>query len=456
MLDLEVIPERSLGMHFSQAVAIIQSQVGVIKGVQVLYSDTNPLGVDIVINLPQDGIRLIFDPVVQRLKAIEVFNMKLVKLKYWYSISFVVAKFYVFNIFFFNSSLAFNSPEVAPSIEQIEHSFGATHPGVYDAAKHLFALHFRGLSFYFPVDSKLQPGYAHGLGSLHFPNGASPVVSKMALYCGGNISESKPPPLPLSCYNQQLYLESASIMRNISGSRGLRLQLFTEGSVRVLEPRKQSLVREILFGDSCQDVVGNLGAPNRVFFKSEDKMKIHSPSSHRRVQTKRSDFFFNYFTLGLDVLFDARTQRCKKIILHTNYPGHYNFNMYHRCEFQLQLAADKLIDGDDERQSVIVSAYSKWDSISSRLTPAERPVVLHRAGSTNTANPFGSTFCYGYQDIIFEVMPNNYIASVTLYSSTPFPIKWPYNSCGMNMMNKSSNRYIKNENQNHVNSCDIV
>lgn len=27
-------------MHFSQAVAIIQSQVGVIKGVQVLYSET--------------------------------------------------------------------------------------------------------------------------------------------------------------------------------------------------------------------------------------------------------------------------------------------------------------------------------------------------------------------------------------------------------------------------------
>lgn len=74
----------------------------------------------------------------------------------------------------------------------------------------------------------------------------------MALYCGGNISESKPPPLPLSCYNQQLYLESASILRSASGTRGLRLQLFTEGSVRVLEPRKQCLTREILFGDSCQ------------------------------------------------------------------------------------------------------------------------------------------------------------------------------------------------------------
>lgn len=70
-------------MHFSQSVSIVQSQVGVIKGVQVLYSDTNPLEVDLVINLPQDGIRLIFDPVVQRLKVIEIYNMKLVKLKYW-------------------------------------------------------------------------------------------------------------------------------------------------------------------------------------------------------------------------------------------------------------------------------------------------------------------------------------------------------------------------------------
>lgn len=75
----------------------------------------NPLDVDLVINLPHDGIRLIFDPVVQRLKIIEIYNMKLVKLKY--------------------CGLPFNSPEVLPSIEQIEHSFGATHPGVYDSEK---------------------------------------------------------------------------------------------------------------------------------------------------------------------------------------------------------------------------------------------------------------------------------------------------------------------------------
>lgn len=62
-----------------------------------------------------------------------------------------------------------------------------------------------------------------------------------------------------------------------------------------------------------------------------------------------------------------------------------------------------MMEGESDDSPVVISAYSKWDTISSRLAPAERPVVLHRAGSTNTANPFGSTFCYGYQDIIFEV-----------------------------------------------------
>ena len=67
---------------------------------------------------------------------------------------------------------------------------------------------------------------------------------------------------------------------------------------------------------------------------------------------------------------------------------------------------------------LVVTAISKWDQLVGRdggLKPSERPVVLNRASSTNTTNPFGSTFCYGYQDIIFEVMPNGHIASVSLY-----------------------------------------
>ncbi len=69
-------------MHFSQAVASIQSHVGVVKGVHIIYSDKDPLGVDLVINLTQDGIKLIFDPVSQRLKIILVHDLSLLRLKY--------------------------------------------------------------------------------------------------------------------------------------------------------------------------------------------------------------------------------------------------------------------------------------------------------------------------------------------------------------------------------------
>jgi len=88
-----------------------------------------------------------------------------------------------------------------------------------------------------------------------------------------------------------------------------------------------AVVRDVLFGDSVQDVISAIGAPARVFYKSEDKMKIHSPNAHRKAATQKSDYFYNYFTLGFDLLFDARTNCVKKFILHTNYPGHYNFNM---------------------------------------------------------------------------------------------------------------------------------
>lgn len=42
-----------------------------------------PLAHDLILDLPQDGVRLIYDSSSQRLKLIEVNNLKLVRLKYW-------------------------------------------------------------------------------------------------------------------------------------------------------------------------------------------------------------------------------------------------------------------------------------------------------------------------------------------------------------------------------------
>jgi len=408
MLELEVFPEQSLssekwdfvlGMHFSQAVAIIQNQVGTIRGVQVLYSDTTSLETDLVLNLANDGIQLFFDPVCQRLKVIEVYNMKSVKLKY--------------------CGIPFNSLEVVPSIEQIDHSFGATHPGIYDWERQILAINFPGLSFYFPVDQKYQPSLSKGLGSLQFPTGASPVVSRMLIYLGNNPNEPRAPPLPACCINNLVHLESMLVLRHDNKTKGLKLNLFTDDGRSRHHDSRENFTAVIYFGASCQAVAGALGAPSRIFYKSEDKMKIHNV--YARKATTRSDYFFNYFTLGLDILFDAKTQRAKKFVLHTNFPGHYNFNMYHRCEFELPITVPRQpLDSSqliDLPSTITVQSVTLWDTLGSRIKPRGRPVVLHRSSSTNTSNPFGSTFCHAYQDIIFEVMANGHIASVTLYES---------------------------------------
>ena len=66
-----------------------------------------------------------------------------------------------------------------------------------------------------------------------------------------------------------------------------------------MDPSRISFEREIMFGEEVQNVVAKLGTPSRVFYKSDDKMKIHSKEAHKKVTTVSSDYFFNYFTLGL-------------------------------------------------------------------------------------------------------------------------------------------------------------
>lgn len=40
---------------------------------------------------------------------------------------------------------------------------------------------------------------------------------------------------------------------------------------------------------------------------------------------------------GLDILFDGRSDRAKKFVLHTNPPGHADFGLYLKCSFKLSL-----------------------------------------------------------------------------------------------------------------------
>ena len=87
-----------------------------------------------------------------------------------------------------------------------------------------------------------------------------------------------------------------------------------------------AVVRDVLFGDSVQDVISAIGAPARVFYKSEDKMKIHSPNAHRKAATQKSDYFYNYFTLGFVSTLTFSSQYTNR---KTDYhPLSFSYNVY--------------------------------------------------------------------------------------------------------------------------------
>ncbi|NXD13613.1 CP070 protein, partial [Nothocercus nigrocapillus] len=379
------------GMPLAQAVAILQKHCRIIKNVQVLYSEQSPLSHDLILNLTQDGIKLLFDAFNQRLKVIEVYDLTKVKLKY--------------------CGVHFNSQAIAPTIEQIDQSFGATHPGVYNSAEQLFHLNFRGLSFSFQLDSwtetpKYEPNFAHGLASLQIPHGAT--VKRMYIYNGNSLQDTKAPLMPPSCFLGNVYAENVDVLRDGTGPSGLRLRLLTAGcGLGVLADAKMRVFeRCVYFGDSCQDVLSTLGSPHKVFYKSEDKMKIHSPSPHKQVPSKCNDYFFNYFTLGVVIRLLSMAP-----VTNTSHITHAtNKNVPDSSQIKRFPLAHV------NRKFLI---YLQWESIQDLLGhPVEKPVVLHRSSSPNNTNPFGSTFCFGLQRMIFEVMQNNHIASVTLYGPT--------------------------------------
>lgn len=121
-----------------------------------------------------------------------------------------------------------------------------------------------------------------------------------------------------------------------------------------------------------QDVLSALGSPSRVYYKTEDKMMIHLPQSYRKMRQQRCDYFYNYFTLGVDILFDARTHRVITFVLHTNQPGEYTFNMWVAtpCVPHLKVL---LIRGNEKIRPASICKKQNW--IASSITKGDARFV---------------------------------------------------------------------------------
>ncbi|XP_039135388.1 UPF0183 protein At3g51130 isoform X1 [Dioscorea cayenensis subsp. rotundata] len=372
----------TIGMPICEAFAQIEHQPSIYDVVHVKYLDEEPLKLDIVIAFPDHGFHLRFDPWSQRLRVIEVYDVKRLQMRYATSL--------------------IGGPSALATFLAVCNLFGPTYPGIHDKETGVYTLFYPGLSFAFPIPTQYAD-CCHDVSAglpLEFPDGTTPVTCRVSVYdsspdnkvgVGSLMKKASVPPLPAG----NLYMEE------VHAKLGEELW-FTIGG------------QHIPFGASPQDVWTELGRPCGIHQKQVDQMVIHSASDPRPRTALCGDYFYNFFSRGLDILFDGQTHKIKKFVLHTNYPGHSDFNSYIKCNFVIY---DANVQGPVQvgnASSHCITPSTKWEQVKEILGDGGR-AAIQTQGSMN--NPFGSTFVYGYQNVAFEVMKNGYIATVTLFRS---------------------------------------
>ncbi|XAR73804.1 hypothetical protein NMG60_11007895 [Bertholletia excelsa] len=372
----------SLGMPICEAFAQIEQQPNIYDVVHVKYFDEEPLKLDIVISFPDHGFHLRFDPWSQRLRLIEIYDIKRLQMRY--STSFI------------------GGPSTLATFVAVYALFGPTFRGIYDKDRGVYTLFYPGLSFAFPIPSQYTDSYHEGEEELplEFPDGTTPVTCRVSIYdssteskvgVGSLLDKASVPPLrPGSLYMEEVHVKLGEEL------------WFTVGG------------QHIPFGASPQDVWTELGRPCGIHQKQVDQMVIHSASDPRPRTTLCGDYFYNYFSRGLDILFDGQTHKIKKFVLHTNYPGHADFNLYIKCNFMIYGLDLGSFHQDVNTSKCCITPSIKWEQVKEILGDCGRAAIQTQGSASN---PFGPTFVYGYQNVAFEVMKNGYIATVTLFRS---------------------------------------
>lgn len=364
--------------------------------VDVIYDDEGPFDKDIVLDLIVNGIRLHFDPEDQRLKLIDVYDPTRMSFAFKHD----------------DKTLQIlDAQEGDHVLQDVLNFIPPTYQSSYNATTGHYVLHpsIGSCWFLFPVPKECRRAFEHkdmdrGLSS--YSDGSVPVLSSFKI-CNGTLARIEGCRSELGCVDYHV------------GTGALHLSWTNH---------------QMFMGSSCQDAISEFGPPQHITYV-EGRASPDSGS----IDTPASDYFFNYFDLGLDIMFDGKDNRAKKFVLHTNFPGHYDFSRYVRCNFRVCLprasqikeplrALDTTVitqqprrqpfrepDLDmDEPPEVSITADKKWSEIKGIVGTCALPMTLHRAPAINTVDPFGDTLLYKTANLVFEIMPNDHIATLTI------------------------------------------
>eukprot|EP00842_Homolaphlyctis_polyrhiza_P006757 jgi/Hompol1/7082/HPOL_002435-RA len=174
--------------------------------------------------------------------------------------------------------------------------------GVYNPDSNSYTLSYPGISFEFPIPPSFSPLKNASDLPIQFPDGTTPVLRKMHIFSGKLLSDAT----LYKIQNMELYHDRVLVKVPRHGIK------FCNHNC------------DLSIGATCQDVLFALGRPEGTMIKPlRDKMGIYQSDETQLI----SQYIWNYFSMGIDIIFDGINHRVVKFVLHNNILDHPDANL---------------------------------------------------------------------------------------------------------------------------------
>ncbi|KAK6528963.1 hypothetical protein TWF694_004190 [Orbilia ellipsospora] len=333
-----------------------------------------------------------------------------------------------------------------------------------------YVLSYPGVAFSFPIERYKWDDKVDFVSLLSSSN-AQPATG-MAIYAGSSWAEAR----------NELFTRAVTTPRSpLVNANSARLSTANDeiDLIRIHSESRIELVRRhnnpfyiTLNSTTAQDLVAELGPPSSIYRKNDHRLSIHRTSSGMGQRTEHhytsdytddtsedqqtdgeedddvdtdargtsatSDYFYNYFNHGFDVLIStssssssATSHIATKLILHGNIPGSYDFQRYRRARWTLEYL-------DTPSFKDPLTSEMNFDDIAGRLREkwgvSPKPMLLDRASDSpsssiellggfedgdsqlrSNSDTFSNTELYGFPNLIFEVLKNRAVCTLTVF-----------------------------------------
>lgn len=386
---------------------------------RVVYSSSDYLNTPVMVHLTELNVRLVFSSL--NLVLIEVLDLMAMQLSYNNKIL---------------NPLEEENREPLTLKTVYNKTFGPTYPGLLQAETYI--LSYNGILFKFHINLKVLSTKVHRLAG-----DEDKILSTLLNANSEDVTCSS-----LSVHNGKSWTQVCSDLspkKQSSVSPLIKLQINVKlGLVKV---RFQEANHVIKIGCTTQQEILNIfGPPDDYFNKFDSKFLIHnhlSKSLGIDINDNSLYKFHNYFSLGLDFLYDltpsgTRTGILRKIVIHNGQiPESLDFMRWNKCNWEVFSTSDSSFPKKPRATSDMYFKDIPEDFLAAiNANETVRPVILNRNESefiendmdiikkkdlsddsiTSKAKTWGHSKLYGCQRCIWEVVDSNgCISSLTIF-----------------------------------------